>query len=181
MQTEGIARLTELIAELFPVIITVVMIMLVVGIVMNMAGGGKRKRGGILAFVFITSLLLSSLALVVAGVSVSPGSTSVYDGMPVTETFRGLNDTVEYKLVQTIGEDIAADALYADSQGILIISVSPYRSGSNPYTLQNATDDVEISFTIQNNSIMDYLIPLFTIMIMVSVLGLILSIFTGKK
>lgn len=180
MQTEGIARLTELIAELFPVIITVVMIMLVVGIVMNMAGG-KKKRGGLLVFAFIVWILVSSLVLVAAGVSVSPGSTTVYDGMPVTETFRGLNDTIEYKLVQTIGEDIAADALYADSQGILIISVSPYRSGSNPYTLQNATSDIEVSFTIQNNSIMDYLIPLFTIMIMVSVLGLILSIFTGKK
>lgn len=180
MQSESIQRLTELIAELFPVIISVLMIMLVVGVVASMMGGRNKKRGGLLAFIFVLSLLLSA-TLVSAAASVSPGSTSVYDNMPVTETFRGLSDADEYQLLQLIGEEIGYDSLYCDSAGILIVTVTPYKSGSNPYVLEfeNGTD--VLTFTIQNNSIMDYLIPLFVIMIMVSILGLIMSIFTGKR
>lgn len=167
---------------LFPVIISVVMIMLVVGIVMGLAGGKGKKRGGLLllAVVFISVLLLSA-PFAAAAASVSPGSTSVFDGMPVTETFRGLSDIDEYQLLQTVGDEIGYDSLFCDSSGILIVTVTPYRSGSNPYTLEfeNGTD--VLTFTIQNDSIMDYLIPIFIILIMVSILTMILSIFTGKK
>lgn len=183
LQSDSIQRLTQLIAELFPVIISVIMIMLVVGIVASMAGGNKRKKGGLLLLAFIFTLLLSPMLVLADGefsASVSPGSTSVFDGMPTTETFRGLDPSELHEVRQTIDSEVAHDNLSPDSQGILIVSVSPYRSGSNPYALWNSTHELT-TFTIMNNSIMDYLIPVFTIMIMVSVLGLIMSIFTGKK
>lgn len=184
LQNAGIQRLTELIAELFPVIISVVMIMLVVGIVMSIAGGKNKKRGGgILLLAFVFTLLMSATLVSADGeysASVSPGSTSVFDGMPTTETFRGLDPGELHEVRQIVDSVVAHDNLAPDAQGILIVSVTPYRSGSNPYAIWNSTHELT-TFTIQNNSIMDYLIPIFTIMIMVSVLGLILGIFTGKK
>lgn len=178
----GFENLYLMINNLFPIIMLMVVIMVMLGLVEGI--GGRRGRRGLLSIViplaFVFMLGAGGLVLPAsAAASVTPGSTITQQSMPVDQYFRGLSTTDTYQLLED--GDTYVDGLTADSNGLIVITITPSEYGANSYTFEFANGTDVLTFTIQNKDVLDSLLPVFEIVIVVAILMFILTIFTGRR
>ncbi len=137
------------------------------------------QKKHLLAFSFLCFLLVlpytAGAASVVTHGSASPGSTSTIFGMPIIQTFSGLDVSSAYILYDETGGN-ATTSFSSDTAGKALVTVVPTAYGQNVYVLRLAGGVQALTFSVDNMDIMPYLIVLITVVIIFSVIGM----FTGK-
>ena len=110
--------------------------------------------------------------------SVTPGSKTTVFGIPVTQSFTGLQTSTAYE-IRCPGTAAASNTTWSftsDSSGEATVTVTPPAYGQNTFSVHEVGYAESCAFTVENMDIMPYIIILITISILFSVL----KMFTGK-
>lgn len=177
----NIDEILELVYQIFPLIITLTMLGVVIGIFAGLTKGrGKRGRLGAFVPLFLVFSFVSFLCFaspVAAAASASPGSTSTWMSMPVSESFSGLTASTLYHVFDVNDGNSSTDVT-ADSDGEASVMISPTEYGQNLYylVLGSAHGPAVVSFTIDNNDIMIYMVPILGLIIIMSIITAVITL-----
>lgn len=132
------------------------------------------NRKAALALLAVTLLVAIPMTnLVSAAAAVSPGTTDTFLGMPIVESFTGLEPSDQYSLEED-GTAIHTD-LECDTDGKLSLTLSPSELGQIKYQLKNNASAVVLTFYLNNQDVMPYLMPIIYLVVIMSVVGAIKS------
>lgn len=133
-----------------------------------------KKLRFALPFLLVLGLFASPafISTVAAAESASPGSTTTMMGFPVTQTFSGLTDS-SYTI--EVDDVDAGLTIVPDSQDQYSVTLQPPSTGLVKYELINSTSNVVLTWYVDNQDFLIYIVPILSFMVAIVVIKAIVK------